>query len=776
MDKRYDHKIIEERIYSFWEKSGYFTPKIDPKKKPFTILLPLPNANDPMHMGHAMFVVQDILIRYHRMKGDPTLWLPGGDHAGIETQFVFEKHLAKQGKSRFDFDRETLYQMIASYVEKNKNINRDQMKRLGFSLDWTRYHYSLEPEIVKIVMDTFIKLYKDGLVYKDERLVNYCINCGTGFSDLEVKDREVEGILYFVNFPILTRGFIQIATTRPETILGDAAVMVNPKDKRYIHLIGETVVLPVSNRKIPIIADEYVDMKFGTGAVKLTPNHDFNDFELAKKHNLYYPPIIGFNGKIQNTKTDYDGLKVIHARERMLNEDVRIRNLIVEKRKHKMVVKICYKCENTLEPLPLPQWYVSTKSLATPAIKAVREDKTKIVPLKRFEKLFFHWMENIRDWNISRQIVWGPRIPVWYPVEKNPDIEVTFIDRKGKKRSGKLSVLLEKNSEPIDMPPAAKSVSGNGTNRISPTYDLDEIKNGLQQIIAPLNSTYIVSIKEPGKNYLQETDTFDTWFLSSQWPFTTLGFPDHKDFKYFYPTSVLDTMWDILFFWVARMMMMGLYITKEVPFRIIHLHCRIVDSKGKKMAKSRGNVIDPIDMVDNYGADALRYALVFGAAPGSDIAISEDKIRGMRNFSNKLWNIGRFIKLNLENFSQNNIKFDSFDPKTQQECLLPEDKKILSQLRMLEKQVTKNIEAYRFDKAAEKLYEFIWHVFADKYIEASKKRLWQNDQTALSILQYVFIACLKLLHPFMPFITEELSTQLSPQSSPTLIISPWPKV
>ena len=758
MDKIYNHKGIEERIYSMWEKGGYFTPKIDPAKKPFTILLPLPNANDPMHMGHALFTVQDILIRYHRMKGDPALWLPGGDHAGIETQFVFEKYLSKQGKSRFDFDRETLYRMISEFVEKNKNINRDQMKRLGFSLDWTRYHYSLEPEIVETVLDTFRQLYKDGLIYRDERLVNYCTRCGTGFSDLEVKDQELEGLLYFINFPLLKGDFIQIATTRPETILGDVAVMVNPKDKRYKHLVGETVILPITNRKIPIIADEHVDMKFGTGAVKVTPNHDFNDFEIAKKHKLYYPPIIGFEGKIQNTKTDYDGLKVLIAREKILGA-LKVKNLYADAKKHHMVVKICYKCGKTLEPLPLPQWYVKTKPLAAPAIKAVKEGKTKIVPLKRFEKLYFDWMKNILDWNISRQIVWGPRLPVWYKVDGNEQrIWVSFLTQGSVKQ-------------------------GLVDQHLRDGYSFDEIVKGLQRLLIPIyenknNQPEIyVGKKQPEDGlWIQETDTFDTWFLSSQWPLTTLGFPDSEDFRYFYPTSLLDTMWDILFFWVARMMMMGLYRAKEVPFKIIHLHCRIVDAKGQKMAKSRGNVMNPIDMVDKYGADALRFSLIFGAAPGSDIAISDDKIRGMRNFSNKIWNVGRFIKMNIDNFKIQNIDISECGFKAHRSHLQPADKKILSQLGSLEKAVTKNIEGYRFDKAAERLYEFIWHVFADKYIEAVKERLKNNDQTALSVLKKVFDACLILLHPFMPFVTEEIYEKLDSDRKIPLIISSWPQV
>ncbi len=753
MDKQYQPQAVESEIYQLWEKGGYFTPKIEKGKKPYTILLPLPNANDPMHMGHALFTVQDILVRYHRMKGDPTLWLPGGDHAGIETQFVFEKQLSKQGKSRFDFDRETLYKMIAEYVEKNKNINRDQMKRLGFSLDWTRYHYSLEPKIVDTVLNTFFQLHKDGLVYRDERLVNYCTRCGTGFSDLEIIDQETTGSLYIINFPLLKDGFIQIATTRPETILGDVAVMVNPKDKRYKNLVGQTVVLPVSKRKVPVIADSYVDMKFGTGAVKVTPNHDFNDFEIAKKHKLYSPPIIGFNGKIQNTNTDYDGLKVLAAREKILN-DLTAQNLLVETKKHNMVVKTCYKCGRTLEPLPLPQWYVKTKLLAKPAIQAVKQGKTKIEPLKRFEKLYFDWMENILDWNISRQIVWGPRLPVWYKVDGHEQqIWVSFLHQNEVKQ-------------------------GFIAQHLKNGYSFEQIISGLQRLLIPIHDNkdnqpevFVGKKQPPQGRWIQETDTFDTWFLSSQWPLTTLGFPDSEDFKYFYPTSVLDTMWDILFFWVARMMMMGLYCTKEVPFRVIHLHCRVVDAKGQKMAKSRGNVMNPIDMVDKYGADALRFSLIFGAAPGTDIALHEDKVRSMRNFSNKVWNIARFIVTSFEDYG-NNHSVPFYTSNLQ--GLTVEDKKIIKDLQLLIKKVTANLENYRFDFAAEAIYHFLWHRFADEYIEYSKVRISQKDVAVLSVLRHVFLNSLKLLHPFMPFITEAIWEKLPRAKIEPLIISPWP--
>ena len=754
MDKVYKHNDIESKWYQFWENEGYFTPKIDPKetlpagRQAFSILLPLPNANDPMHMGHVMFVVGDILIRYHRMRGDVTLWLPGGDHAGIETQYVYEKKLAKEGKSRLDFDRETLYKMISTFVEENKNINRNQMKKLGFSLDWTRYHFSLEPDIVAVVFETFKKLYEDDLLYRDDRLVNYCTKCGTSYSDLEIKHIERIDPLYFLKY-----GPFILATVRPETKFGDTAVAVNPDDKRYKKWVGKEIEVEglIGKFKLKVIGDEAIDPKFGTGVAKVTPLHDFTDFEIAKRHNLPSKLVIGYDGKLTEIAGPYAGLRVKAGREKVVNDLTEKGLLDHADTSYVHTVSVCYKCGSLIEPLPLPQWYVKMKPLAEAAIKAVKNGETKIVPLARFEKMYFDWLSNILDWNISRQIVWGPRIPVWYAVDKNPNMKVSFIDKNGEKRSGKISEMLENN------------------------FDLKEIKAGLQQLIVPIDAEFSVDTKEPGENYIQETDTFDTWFLSSQWPFTTLGFPDSTDFKYFYPTSVLDTMWDILFFWVARMMMMGIYRTGKVPFKIIHLHSRVVDAHGQKMSKSKGNVMNPIDMVDKYGADALRFAIVFGAAPGGDIAISEDKIRGMRNFSNKIWNIGRFIKMNMDIYDENHIKVEEFDPTHLRHKLSVQDKRILTQLGMLERAVTHNIEKYRFDKAAERLYKFIWHTYADKHIEKSKEALKKFDTQTMAVMKYTFKILMTLLHPFMPFITEEVNKQLNSESKP-LIISPWPKI
>lgn len=693
MEPKYEHSKVEERIYRMWEEGGYFTPEIDKKKRPYTIILPLPNANDPMHMGHALFTVEDILIRYHRMLGEPTLWLPGGDHAGIETQYVFEKHLAKEGKSRFDFDRETLYQMIWDFANKNIDLNKNQMKQLGFSLDWSRYHYSLEPGIVERVLETFIKLYEDGLVYRGKRIVNFCPHCGTAYSDLEVDRIERVDPLYYVKYKKVDGdGYISVATTRPEPIFADTHLAVNPRDKKNANLIGKKVLNPLTDEEMEIIGDDFVDPKFGTGIVKLTPAHDFDDFEAAQRHHLPIITAITTEGKIVPAGGKYAGMKIKAARELVVS-DLKEKGLIDKvDENYSHVIGICYRCKTTIEPLISDQWFIKTKPLAEAAIKAVKESNTRIYPKKRFEKLYFDWMENIRDWNISRQIVWGVRIPAWY-------------------------------------------CSGCGKTFISKGRPVE------------CDNCHVTQFD-------QETDTFDTWFLSAQWPVNTLK-SKPGDFEYFYPTSVLDTLWDILFFWVARMMMLGIYLTGDVPFRAIHLHARVVDEKGQKMSKSKGNVINPIEMVEKYGADALRMALVIGVAPASDIVVSDDKVRAMRNFSNKIWNIGRFL-INIENKESGQKNSDNeLEKLTAEVC----------------KETSKLLESYNFGSAADKLYQFVWHVLADKYIEDYKKGL-----VSYKVLAKSFETLLKLLHPFMPFVTEEIWGRLPHQENTRLIVSSWPKV
>lgn len=741
MDKVYQHQSVEQQWYTQWETAGYFTPEQDLAKKPFTIILPPPNANADLHVGHAMFTVEDIMIRYHRMKGEASLWLAGADHAGFETQFVFEKHLAKEGKSRFDYPREELYQMIWDFVQKNKGMMENQLRRLGFSLDWTRNTFTLDPKIVAIVYKTFKQLHTDGLVYRGERLVNYCTKCGTGFSDLEVVSTETQGSLYHIRFPFTDGGHITIATTRPETMLGDVAVMVHPKDKRYQKYIGKQVKLPLTDRTIPVIADAYVDKTFGTGAVKVTPAHDFNDYEIAKKHGLTFPPVIGFNGKMQNTGV-VDGLRVKAAREEVIKK-LQEQGLLEKIEPHQMTVKTCYKCGSVLEPLPLPQWYVKVKPLTEKAVTAIKKKQVAIVP-KRFEKVAVRWLTEFHDWNISRQIVWGIRIPAWKCVDCSTDSNP------------------ERSEGSRGLTDPQRDSSGLALRMTGGEYWI--VTDGEIPTECPHCK---------GTHLDQDTDTFDTWFSSSQWPFATLKANQSGDFEYFYPTTVMETGYDILPVWVCRMLMLGMYATQQVPFQTVCLHGLVRDAKGQKMSKSKGNVINPITMIDQYGADSLRMALIYGAKLGNDIALSEDKIRGMRNFSNKLWNIGRFIKMNQEAIAAAGVSIPAFDREALEDKLQAKDKRTLTQLGMVIQGVTKELEAYQFGQAAERLYGFIWHTIADKYIEHIKDRLKANDATALSVLHHVYLTSLTLLHPFMPFISEELVKQLDAKHQP-LIISEWP--
>ncbi|MDP2585354.1 MAG: valine--tRNA ligase, partial [Candidatus Levybacteria bacterium] len=686
MDKVYNHKDVEERIYKNWEEKGYFKPEINLEGKPYCIILPPPNANGALHFGHAMFTVEDILIRYHRMKGEAALWLPGADHAGIETQFVFEKRLKDQGKSRLDFDKKTLYKMIDEYVREHRGGIEKQLRRLGFSLDWSREKYTLDPDIVKIVYKTFKKMYDEGLLYRDYRLVNYCTFDGTSFSDLEVVNTEREGTLYYIKFPIKQSGFITIATTRPETLVGDAAVMVNPKDKRYKDLIGKSAVLPLVNREIPIIADEYVNMSFGTGAVKVTPSHDFNDFEVAKKHNLKFPPIIGMDGKMKNVKA-LEGLYVKQARVKII-EILKEKNLLEKEEQHKMVMRTCYKCKNVLEPLPLEQWFVRVESLKKKAIEAVKNGKITITP-KNFETIYFQWLENLRDWNISRQIVWGIQIPAWFrewKPEDNPYV-MGFHDRtekqvlSGKTKTyrlrdhdlrigdkfalensqnekvlgyGTIQDIEETTVEKIPLEDKAHGATyrereelieafkfhhkdikiSESTKVWVYTYSFGALKNG------EVKETYVGEENPAGENWRKDSDTLDTWFSSGQWPYLTLATGISGDFEKFYPTSVMETGYDLLKAWVSRMIMLGLYSAGEVPFKDVLFHGLVNDPYGKKMSKSKGNVINPLELVDQYGADAVRFALIYGNATGNDQALSYPKLEAARKFTNKLWNMG----------------------------------------------------------------------------------------------------------------------------------------
>ena len=761
MDKAYNPDQ-EGQIYDQWQSSGAFTPTVPKnpkesrlKKEPFTIILPPPNANDPLHAGHALYVVEDIMVRYHRMLGDPTLWLPGTDHAGIETQFVFEKKLQKEGKSRFDFDRETLFKNILEYVTQNSSVAVSQMKRLGFSLDWSRLKFAMDEDHNQRIYAVFHRMCREGLVYRDEKIVNYCTHCGTAFSNLEVEHKTVDSHLWYLKYQVVGEKdrFITVATTRPETMLGDTAVAVNPKDKRYSDLVGKKLLLPLVNKEIPIITDNSINIKFGTGAVKVTPSHSPEDYDMGKTHQLEFVRIFDYDGKSNNNVPEkYRGLFPSQVRQTVI-DDMIAASLMEKIEDYSHEVGHCYKCGRPIEPITAPQWFIKIKPLAEKAIEVVKKDEVLIFP-KRFKKSFLTWMKDIKDWNISRQIVWGQRIPAWYVLDDNPNILINFIDKSGKVTSGYWRDL-------------------------QPNYDFNDIKSGLQTLIAPADTNYFLSEEEAlksGKFVLQETDTFDTWFSSGQWPYSTLGWsPDghhSPDFDYFYPTAVLDTMWDILFFWVARMIMMGIYTTGQIPFKVAHMHSRVLDAKGQKMSKSKGNAINPVGIAETYGADALRMALVIGVAPGSDISLSDDKIRAQRNFVNKIWNASRFVEMLIDRLQEKNpnLKISSEIDKSK---LTTIDKDILEKLNKITISTTKNIENYRFGQASEDLYQFFWHEFCDIYIENAKDRGEETIPVLLTVLE----TSLKLLHPFIPFVTEIIYQNLQEKfnfKKELLISSSWP--
>lgn len=705
MDKIYDQIKTEKKWYRFWEESGFFKPEINPGGKPFTIILPPPNANADLHFGHAMMSIEDTLIRYHRMKGEAALWLPGSDHAGIETQVVFEKHLQKEGKSRFDFSREELYQMIWDFVQKNKGNMEEQLRRLGFSVDWSREKFTLDPDIIKLVYQTFKKLFDSGLIYRDYRLVNYCTRDGTSFSDLEVTHVQQKDPLYYLKY-----GPFTIATVRPETKFGDSAIAVNPKDKRYKEWVGKEIEAEglLGKFKLKVIADELIDPDFGTGAAKVTPSIDFKDFEMGKKHNLEMKMIVGFDGKLADIAGPYAGLYVNQARKKV-TEDMQKKGLIEKvDEDYTHTVSKCYKCGTTLEPLPLEQWFLNVQSLKQKAIEVVKKGKLKIHP-KNFETLYFQWLDNLNDWNISRQPVWGIRIPAW-------------------------------NCASCDK------------------WTITE------------GETPQMCLTCGSKNLQQDTDTFDTWFSSGQWPIVTLKTGKKGDFEKFYPTSVMETGYDILKAWVSRMVMLGLYMTGEVPFTDVVLHGLVRDPLGIKMSKSKGNVVSPMEIVDQYGADAARMALVYGTALGHDQNLSHPRLQAMRNFTNKLWNIARFLIDFKPKDALPLAPGQQWNNETIEQLTNLDDKQILQALNQTINKVTEALDQFRFHDGADALYEFIWHQFADIYIESSKKR----REEAQPILEYVFRTCLELLHPFMPFITEELWQKL-PHEGKSIMITPWPK-
>ena len=751
MDSKYNHSLYESEIYSDWEKQGCFNPDTNGRGEtgqPFTVIMPPPNANDPLHVGHAMFAtIEDIFVRFHRMKGDPTLWQPGADHAGIETQFVFEKKLAKKGQSRFQLDRQTLYSQIWDYVQENAHLATSQLKRIGASADWSRFKYTLDPDIVQTVLQTFLKLHQDGLVYRDLKLVNYCPKCGTAFSDLEVKHTPTTTPLYYLKY-----GPFVLATTRPETKFGDTAVAVHPDDPRYQKYIGQTIEVDGLNGpfKVKVIADQYVDPEFGTGVVKITPAHDHNDYEVYLRHQEEIGPdgikqVIGFDGRLNQLTGPYAGMKVAAAREQIV-QDLTARGMLdgVD-HQYQNVINQCYRCGSTLEPLPLTQLFVkvndSQNSLTQPIIQAINEGQVKIHGAGR-DKILLNWLENLHDWNISRQIVWGIRQPLWYNAETNPRLHVVFLNSQGEKVTGSLQDLLI-------------------------TYTLADIKKGLQTLDAPLDATFEISLTEPSPHHLQETDTFDTWFSSSQWPFATLQNTQPNDFERFYPTQLMETAYDILPFWVMRMLFMGYYATGKLPFKHVYFHGLIRDPKGQKMSKSKGNVVNPLDIADQYGADALRLALVIRSTPGLDKSVGEADFRAARNFTNKLWNAARFVlMLNEEAKKRENSDVSSKN-----------DQEFIAKINQVVTEITQNLLDYKPGLAAESLYNYFWHYFCDEIIEKAK-----SGEISLAALNHGLEVFLRLLHPFVPFVTQAIWQEIKPiyqvnhekQPADNLIIATWP--
>jgi len=692
LEKVYEPKSVEQRWYEVWEREGYFHATLPSDKPSYSIVIPPPNITGVLHMGHALNnTLQDILCRWKRMSGYNVLWMPGTDHAGIATQNVVERQLAAEGKDRFELGREAFIERVWQWKGESGGQIIDQLKRLGASCDWERERFTMDAGLSTAVREVFVRLYQEKLIYRDNRLINWCPRCHTALSDIEVEHEEKAGHLWHLRYPVVgSEEFLTVATTRPETMLGDTAVAVNPADERYSHLIGGRVLLPLVNREIPIIADDYVDVAFGTGIVKITPAHDFNDFEMGLRHNLDRINVFDESGIVNAAGKQYEGMERFAARKQVV-ADLDALGLLEKIQDHSLSVGGCYRCKTVVEPYMSLQWYVKVAPLAEKALAAVKDGRTKIVPAQ-WENTYYDWMENIRDWCISRQIWWGHRIPAW------------FCDH-----CGHITVAKED--------PTACAACGS-----------DEIR--------------------------QETDVLDTWFSSALWPFSTLGWPEKTpELASFYPTSCLVTGFDILFFWVARMMMMGLHFRDEVPFTDVYIHALVRDSQGQKMSKSKGNVIDPLTVIDAYGTDAFRFTLAAFAAQGRDVKLAEERIAGYRNFANKIWNASRFAMMNLEGFEPEGVDYSSLK-------LSNADRWILFRLNEAAGSVHEALTGFRFNEAANDLYRFTWSEFCDWYIELVKDDLYKGDAerqaSARYVLWMVLESLLRLLHPFMPFITEEI--------------------
>ena len=708
--KTYDPKGIEDRIYQNWLDKKYFHAEVDRSKKPFTIVMPPPNVTGQLHMGHALDnTMQDILIRYKRMQGYNALWQPGTDHAAIATEVKVIQKLKEQGIDKNDIGREEFLKHAWEWKEEYGGRIVNQLKKLGSSADWDRERFTMDEGCSKAVEEVFVKLYNKGYIYKGSRIINWCPVCKTSISDAEVEHVDQDGFFWHINYPIVGEEgrFVEIATTRPETLLGDTAVAVNPEDERYQDLVGKMLKLPLTDREIPVIADSYVDKEFGTGCVKITPAHDPNDFEVGKRHNLPEINIMNDDATINELGGKYAGMDRYEARKAMV-ADLDALGLLVKVVPHTHSVGTHDRCKTTVEPMIKPQWFVKMQEMAKPAIEALKKNELNFVP-DRFDKIYLHWLENIRDWCISRQLWWGHRIPAYYCDE-----------------CGEVVVAKE-------MP------------KVCPKCGCTHFK--------------------------QDEDTLDTWFSSALWPFSTLGWPDKtEDFDYFYPTDVLVTGYDIIFFWVIRMVFSAIEQTGKVPFHHVLIHGLVRDSQGRKMSKSLGNGIDPLEIIDQYGADALRLTLITGNAPGNDMRFYMERVEASRNFANKVWNASRFIMMNLEK-----AEVPGEMPKDQ---LTAADKWILSKVNTLAKEVTENMDKYELGIAVQKVYDFIWEEFCDWYIEMVKPRLYNDGDTtksaALWTLKTVLVNALKLLHPYMPFITEEIFCTLQSEEE-SIMISKWPE-
>ena len=705
LEKVYDPKQVEDKTYRFWLEKRYFHAEPNPKKKPYTIVIPPPNITGQLHLGHALdCTLQDSIIRFKRMQGYEALWLPGTDHASIATEAKIVEAMRKEGVTKDDLGREGFLERAWEWKKTYGGKIVEQLKKMGSSCDWERERFTLDEGCSEAVKEVFVRLYEKGLIYRGERIINWCPHCLTSISDAEVEYEEHDGHFWHIRYPLSDgSGYLEIATTRPETLLGDTALAVHPDDERYQALVGKTVILPLVGREIPIVADSYVEMDFGTGVVKITPAHDPNDFEVG--HNLPVINVMNDDATINENGGKYRGMGRYECRKQIV-ADLEAEGFLVKVEDHKHNVGSCYRCSTTVEPRVSKQWFVKMEPLAGPAIEAVRSGETKFVP-DRFSKIYYHWMENIKDWCISRQLWWGHRIPAWYCQD-----------------CGEVIVAKE---EPHTCP------------------------------------------KCGSKNLQQDPDTLDTWFSSALWPFSTLGWPNQtEELKYFYPTSTLVTGYDIIFFWVARMIFSGVENMGKSPFETVFIHGIVRDAQGRKMSKSLGNGIDPLKVIDEYGADALRFTLATGNSPGNDMRFVEEKVKASRNFANKIWNATRFILMNLS---------DEIDKPELPQRLQTEDKWILSKLNTLIKEVTENLERFELGIAVQKLYDFIWDVLCDWYIELTKSRIQAGGESAKSaqqVLIYVMNQCLKLLHPIMPFITEEI-WQAIPNDCESIMVAPWPQ-